>query len=250
MSQLLAEHPPSIKRNGLDTAPRGQAPRRLWVIVRVAGHPREPQRGLRQHQGEHVRAVLEQRLPPRGRDALGHVRQVGPGLLRRVRDPGAAQHRVARRPDPAAGPGRRPAEAPGLLDDQDAQPEIRRGQRGRQAGRAAARHHHVELCRPGFHTRTRYSFASAPESGARAASSDGPRMYKTASTAAAASSTQARTLQKRRSPAGNTTIYGASIGAATITQPRTSAPPRARVRRAMAYQVTASPTRTPTLPSM
>jgi hypothetical protein len=89
--------------------------------------------------------------------------------------PRGAQHRVARRPDPAAGPGRRPAEAPGLLDDQDTQPEVRRGQRGRQAGRAAARHHDVELCRLGFHTRTRYSFAPPRESRAPS-ESDGPCM--------------------------------------------------------------------------
>ena len=119
--------------------------------------------------------MLEQRLPPSGRDTLGHVGQVGPGLLRRVRDPGVAQHRVARRPDPGAGTGRRPAEVPGLLDDQDTQPEVRRGQRGRQAGRAAARHHDVDLCRPEFHTRTRYSFAPPPESRGPS-ESDGPRM--------------------------------------------------------------------------
>src|SRR5207245_1063229 len=41
MSQLLAEHPPTVKRNGLDTAPRGQPSRCLWVIVRIAGHPCE-----------------------------------------------------------------------------------------------------------------------------------------------------------------------------------------------------------------
>ena len=156
VGQFLAEHPPPVKRNGLDTAPRGQASRCLRVVVGVAGHPREAHRRLRQDQVEHVRAVLEQRLPPRGRDALGHVRQVGAGLLRRVRDPGGAQHRVARRPDTAAGAGRRPAEGPGLLDDQGTQPEVRRGQRGRHPGRAAARHHDVNL----VHTRTRYSFAA------------------------------------------------------------------------------------------
>ena len=41
-----------------------------------------------------------------------------------------------------------------------------------------------------------------------------------------------------------------SANAATVTQPRTSAPPRARARRLIAYQVTASPTGTPALPIM
>ena len=60
--------------------------------------------------GRRVLGAELARLAPRGRNALGHVRQVGPGLLRRVRDPRGAQYRVARRPDTAAGTGRRPAE--------------------------------------------------------------------------------------------------------------------------------------------
>ena len=166
VSQLAAEHPP-VERYRLDAAPGGEPAGRLGVVVGVTGHPREAQRRHRQDQAEHVRAVLEQRLPQLGRNTVaGHVRQVGAGLLRAVGDPGVTQDRVARRPDPAARTGRRPAEGPGFLDDQDAQAEVRGGERGRHPGRPAARHHDVELralgglCRhaaSASHTRTRYS---------------------------------------------------------------------------------------------
>ncbi len=145
----LGAQPAAVHRHRLHAAPAGQPAGRLGVVVGVARHPRQPQRGPGQHQVEHGRAVLEERLPQPGRHVgARHVRQVGAGLIRRVGHPGGPQHRVARGPDPAPRPRRRPAERPGLLDHHDAQPEVRRGERGRHPRRSAARHHHVELGGP------------------------------------------------------------------------------------------------------
>ena len=113
--------PAAVHRYRLHAAPAGQPAGRLGVVVGVARHPRQPQRGPGQHQVEHGRAMLEERLPQPGRHVgARHVGQVGAGLIRRVRHPGGPQHRVARGPDPAPRPRRRPAERPGLLDHHDA----------------------------------------------------------------------------------------------------------------------------------
>ena len=66
VGQLGTEHPP-VQRHRLDAAPLGQPAGSLGIVVGVARHPGEVHRGGGAHEGEHGRAVLQQRpLPLRG----------------------------------------------------------------------------------------------------------------------------------------------------------------------------------------
>src|SRR5205814_6004416 len=95
---------PAVQRYRLDRAPLRQAARRLRVVVRVARHPGEVERGVRLDEGQHRRAVVEQ--GPLARDrylVTDHVREVLARPFSGVGDPGAAEHVVAGNPEAAAG---------------------------------------------------------------------------------------------------------------------------------------------------
>ena len=145
VGQLGPQHPP-VQRYRLDAAPLGQPAGRLGIVVGVARYPGEVDRGAGAHEGEHGRAVLQQRPLPLRRDLTArHEGQVGAGLFGGVPDAGPAQDLVARQPEPAAGAGRGAAEPAGLLDHHHPQAVVRRGERGGHPGGAAAHHHDVEL---------------------------------------------------------------------------------------------------------
>ena len=59
--QFGAQYPP-VQRDRLDAASLGQAARGLGVVIGVVGYPGEIDGGVRAHEPEHRRAVLEQRL--------------------------------------------------------------------------------------------------------------------------------------------------------------------------------------------
>src|SRR6185437_1836544 len=63
VSQLGSQHPP-VERHRLDTAPLGQPAGGLGIVVGVARYPGEVDRGAGAYEGEHGRAVLQQRPLP------------------------------------------------------------------------------------------------------------------------------------------------------------------------------------------
>ncbi len=139
---------PAVERYRLDAAPLGQAAGRLGVVVGVVRYPREIDRSAGAHEGEHGRAVVQQRPLPLRRDAVAHhMREVGAGLLRSVADAGPEQDLVARRPD-----ARRPS-APWSPPNQSVfssttarRPCCAAASAAVIPARAAAHHDHVELC--------------------------------------------------------------------------------------------------------
>src|ERR687888_606559 len=99
-SPMLAEYACG-QRAGLDGAATRAPTRRLRVVVGVAGHPGEPQRGVVEDESEHLRPALQERLLALVRRPTRHdVFQVPAGLLRGVPDPRAGGDRGVWYSDP------------------------------------------------------------------------------------------------------------------------------------------------------
>ena len=88
--------------------------------------------------------VVEERVDAGGVETVaGLMAQIGPRLIRAFVDAPVARQRGAGNPEPAAGARGGAAEARLLLDDQDVETAMPRGDRRRHAGRARADHQHV-----------------------------------------------------------------------------------------------------------
>lgn len=149
VGEFLAEQPP-VEWHGLDRSSGSAAARSFGVVVGVARHPLEPQGRGPLDERDHLGPPLEEGVPQLGRDDVAHDGfEVGTRLLGGVRIAppavGRLQHLVVRDPDPAAGPGGRPAELRGLLQHDGPQALFGGGERGGHPGGAAADHDHVVL---------------------------------------------------------------------------------------------------------
>ena len=106
-----------IERQGFDRTSRRPPARCLGVVVRVAGNPAHLQRGVLEHEGQHLRSALEVGVDAFGRDDVADEGvQVGARRLFGVGHPVTLEDLVIRDPHAAARTGRRATEVRGLLD--------------------------------------------------------------------------------------------------------------------------------------
>ena len=137
-----AERPPVIgcggDRPAADGVPGG------GVEIRHAVAVDEGDRGFRLEEAHHVRAIAQERGEARviGR-APELAREIAARLGLVLDDARARCEGVARDPEPAAGPGARPAEDRRLLDDEDVEPGVRRDHRGGEPAGSRSDDEHV-----------------------------------------------------------------------------------------------------------
>ena len=107
-----------VERLRLDGAPARPAAGRLRVVVGVAGNPAHLQRGVLQHEGQHLGAAVEVSVDALGFDDVADdAVQVRPGRLRGIGDAVAFENLVVRDPHATARPRGRSTVVRGLLDD-------------------------------------------------------------------------------------------------------------------------------------
>ncbi|MGY3075615.1 hypothetical protein ACVWZZ_001986 [Bradyrhizobium sp. LM6.10] len=119
---------------------------RLGVVVREYQRHVEAERGLAGEETDRLGPGAQECIDARGVIIVaGFVPQIGAGLLRRLLDAVSLRQRRAGNPQPTAGAGGSAAEAWLLLDDQDVEAAIARGDRGRHPGCARSGHEHIAL---------------------------------------------------------------------------------------------------------
>ena len=144
-----------VERLRLDRTAGGAPAGLFGVVVGVVGHPAHLQRGVLEHEGQHLRPTLQIGVDLLGRDDVTDDRvKVGAGSLGGVGDTVALEDLVIGDPHPAAGAGCRAAEVRGLLQYHRRKTLMGGGEGGDHAGPAASDHNDVELLNR--HTRTRY----------------------------------------------------------------------------------------------
>ena len=102
--------------------------------------------GMTLEEREHVRAMLQEHLHARAEDvAVQRVAQVGAGLFGVFVDAFGHRQRIARDPQPAAGPGGGAAQYRVLFYQDHPFAQVRGADGGCQAGRAGADHQQVAV---------------------------------------------------------------------------------------------------------
>ena len=107
-----------VERLRLDRSSARPAAGCLRVVVGIARHPGHLQRGVLQHEGQHLGGALKVGVDAFGLDNVADdAVQIGARGLRCIGDPVTLEDLVVRDPHPATGPGGGSTVVRGLLDD-------------------------------------------------------------------------------------------------------------------------------------